>query len=85
MIISDAESSILLTYEDTKHGLCLSVGLTALGLFGEEAGGAGGREGEALHLSQSLSTYEDWSVDRYVILASDLVDTALCICTSREE
>ena len=85
MIICSAESIILQTSDDTKHWLCLSVVHTALGLFSEEAGGAGGREGKALYLSQSLSTYGDGTVDRYVMLYSSPVNTALCICTSHEE
>ena len=82
MIICGAESIILLTSDDTKHGLCQSVGHTALGLFSKKAGGAGGSEGEALNLSQH---YGDEAVDRYVILVWYLVNTALRIYTFREE
>ena len=74
---------ILLTSNGTKHGLRLSVGHTALGLSSEEAGGAGGREGDLSQ--QSLSTYKDGAADRYVTLYSYLVNTALRICTIRLE
>ena len=66
----------------------------ALGLFSEEEDhgvknrGAGGREGEALNLSQqSLSTYfyRDGAVDGYVNLHSSLVNIALRLRTSCEE
>ena len=58
-----------------------------LGLFSEERDhgikkrGAGGREGEALHLSQPLSTHRDLAVDRNVFLMSNPVNA----CTSCEE
>ena len=59
----------------------------ALGFFSEKRDqgikkrGAGGREGEFLHLSQPLSTHKDLAVDRNVFLMSNPVN----ICTSHEE
>ena len=59
----------------------------ALGLFSEERDHgvkkrvAGGREGEAHHLSQPLSIHKDLAVDRNVFLVSYPVN----VCTSHEE